>query len=161
MLKAKRHHYYVIAVVIILGVLLLLMPRWLRHSYAVSTVKIDGTVIQVQEAQTTAQQQLGLSGRAALAPNEGMLFVYKSPQVLGFWMKEMRFPIDILWLTKRCRIIYVAANVPPCPANLAQCPVIQPEQQAQYVLEVPANFAAQHQVDVGNTVMQWRGCPKP
>ena len=110
-------------------------------------VKIAGATIRAQLAKTQAQQQNGLQGKT-LAVNEGMLFVYSSPQKnVRFWMYKMRIPIDIIWIGQNKKIISFVERAPICNKN--PCRTYAPKSAVTYVLEVPAGFVAQHQLKTG------------
>ena len=84
----------------------------------VSLVRIGGEAIYaVDLAVTSGERQQGLSGRETMAEDAGMLFVFEEEQPLAFWMKDMRFPLDIIWIDGQCRLISVAADVPTPPPN--------------------------------------------
>src|SRR3989344_4633932 len=70
----------------------------------------NGQVL-VELAQTPAAQQQGLSGRKSLGANQGMLFIFPQDEARQFWMKEMNFPLDIIWLNKEGKIMGLATNV--------------------------------------------------
>ena len=89
-----------------------------------------------------ADQQRGLQGRTGLGQNQGMLFVFTKDERYRFWMKDMKFPIDILWLDSQGLIVSVSENAPVCLAD--PCPVYAPPQDARYVLEVGAGFSRAH-----------------
>jgi len=76
-------------------------------------VHIAGQDIKVDLALTEAQREQGLSGRQSLNENEGMLFVFDSPGNYPFWMKDMNFPIDIIWLSEDGSVIYIKKNALP------------------------------------------------
>ncbi len=99
-------------------------------------------------ADTPALREKGLSGRAGLAPDEGILFVFPADGQYGFWMKDMRFPIDILWLSGRGEILDMRKSVSPStyPA------VFTPAASARYVLELPAGFSEAYTVKIGDEV---------
>ena len=103
-------------------------------------------------AVTSDEQQQGLSDRPSLDPGAGMLFVYDSPKVVAFWMKNMHFPLDILWIGPDCTLVDFSRNVPP-PAPGTESSDLEryrPGAEIQYVLEVNAGAAAGMQV--GNPV---------
>ena len=79
-----------------------------------NTVTIGNTVFNVEIASTTAEQTIGLSGRKSLAENEGMFFTFNSPGVQNFWMKDMNFPIDIIWISGN-KVAGFAENAEPQP----------------------------------------------
>ena len=113
-----------------------------------NTVQLDGQTINVTIASTDAERQLGLGGRSGLAPDEGMLFVFQSDGEYGFWMKDMQFSIDMVWISADKKIVYMAQNVSPdtYPEDFV------PTAPARYVLELPAGYATAHNVKVGDSV---------
>ena len=112
-------------------------------------VHIAGETLYVDVAQTPAERQQGLSGRDLLLPGTGMLFVFPEEGKYPFWMKDMRFPIDIIWLGGNGRVVGFWKDATPSsyPRHYA------PEAPAQYVLEVPAGFVRAHGVAVGETAV--------
>ena len=113
-------------------------------------IMIGGVILTVELAETPAAQERGLSGRASLPSNGGMLFVFDHPSFWGFWMTDMKFPLDIIWFNSTRQVVYSEPNLPPCIPG-QDCPVITPTSKALYVLEVNAGFMASHQVRLGST----------
>ena len=95
---------------------------------------INNLPIQLDLADTKEKQTLGLSGRTSLSKEEGMLFIFDQPKNWGFWMKEMFFPIDIIWLDDNYQPVYVVQNVQP----ESYPRTFYPPAPARYVLEVNA-----------------------
>ncbi len=93
----------------------------------------------------------GLSGRKSLQENEGMLFVFPEEGFRAFWMVDMNFPLDIIWMNKNCKVVYIAKNLPPCE-DRRTCPLVRPYKSSQYVLETVAGFTEKHQVYVGESL---------
>jgi hypothetical protein len=91
----------------------------------------------------------GLGGRDSLAWNHGMLFPYERPDFLAFWMKDMRFSIDIVWI-RDGRIVEIAHRVPWSPEGPG--PTLRPRELADAVLEVPAGYAEAHGWQRGDRV---------
>jgi len=116
-------------------------------SPATRTVTIGGVLVHVEVVDNDALRAQGLSGHAPLAPDEGMLFVFDADGIYPFWMKDMLFSIDILWLDAQGRVVHIEKNVSPetYPASFT------PGSPARYVLEVPAGFADQHDIQIGAT----------
>jgi uncharacterized membrane protein (UPF0127 family) len=110
------------------------------------TIMLDGQTIRVSIADTDAARQLGLGGRAGLAPDEGMLFIFPQDGVYSFWMKDMRFSIDMIWLSSGGAVTYMAQNVSPDTYPKA----FGPNTPARYVLELPAGYAKEHTVKIGD-----------
>src|SRR5215210_5980484 len=99
----------------------------------VSSVKIKGFDINVSLAETPEQQTKGLSIKNNLSENEGMLFIFDAPKKNSFWMKDMKFPLDIVWINSNYGIIHIEKNLQPCISFLF-CPSYSPNEDSQYVL---------------------------
>jgi len=68
---------------------------------------------QVEIAATQAEQARGLMFRKSLAPDRGMLFVYKRPQPAAYWMKNTLIPLDIIFIQPDGRILSIVRNARP------------------------------------------------
>jgi hypothetical protein len=110
-------------------------------------VTIGVHVIDAEVADTPARKQRGLSGRPSLADGQGMLFPYQEPGLHAFWMPDMHFDIDILWI-RTGRIVDVAADVSKDDARA----VYRPREPADLVLELPAGTAKRRGFRVGDAV---------
>ena len=117
-------------------------------------VRSGGATYAVELAVLPEERQQGLSGREHLDSDSGMLFIFEEEQQLYFWMKEMHFPLDIIWIDAQCRLLEVAADVPTPPpdARNEDIPRVQSPGPARYVLEVHAGQADQHGLRPGDTV---------
>jgi uncharacterized membrane protein (UPF0127 family) len=101
---------------------------------------IHGETLLLELARTPSQQALGLGDRGSLGWGRGMLFLYDSPRFATFWMKGMRFDIDIVWI-REGRIVGIAAFV-PYPREEGGEPITVPAPELiDMVLEVPAGYA--------------------
>lgn len=143
--------YLIILLLIALGIHQLLNMHSDKN-YEKTVVAVNQFPVTVDIAKTNAQVTLGLGGRPRLAENQGMFFVFPSSQPLGFWMKDMLIPIDIIWLNSQCQVIHIEASLQPCPIE-GNCPIYTPNMNAQYVLETAAGFAQRHNIVVGQTVV--------
>lgn len=110
-----------------------------NNQYATTTVKAGLKSFVVEIATTPDQQSLGLGNRDRLVKNAGMLFVFKPADEATFWMKDMRFPLDMIWIYQG-RIIAIDRDLPvPKPDTLpAKLPTYSPKTLIDYVLEVNA-----------------------
>jgi uncharacterized membrane protein (UPF0127 family) len=102
----------------------------------ISKVVIGGREVSVRLAETKEERIRGLSGSNRLPKNTGMLFILDAPGTYGFWMKDMRYPIDIIWINEAFSVVSFAENA--SPEDYPR--VYSPESDALYVLEVPAGF---------------------
>ncbi len=96
----------------------------------------NGTSITAELATTDEKRQLGLMFREKINYDQGMLFVFEEEGIHSFWMKNMKIPLDFLWLDKNKRIIHIEEGVPPCKRD--PCPSYTPRYPAMYVLELKA-----------------------
>jgi len=111
--------------------------------------EINGQRVFVGLADTPAQRAQGLSGRDSLAENTGLLFVFDRPGRHGFWMKDMKFSLDIIWIMDDT-IVDIWPNAPsPTKGNILR---YAPKSQANYVLEVNSGFAEKYNIKVGDSV---------
>lgn len=119
------------------------------YATPISIEGASGTIsLSVEVADTAAERGRGLSDTEALEERQGMLFVFEKPGVYEFWMKGMRFPIDILWLNGRGEIIGMETDI----ATSTYPKVFMPKEEILYALEVPAGFVREHKVSGGEIV---------
>lgn len=114
-------------------------------SEELKTLLVGDYAIRVAIADSPTERTQGLSGTTMLPQGTGMLFVFPSPHVPGFWMKDMLFPIDIIWISSAGEVVGVVPRATPesFPTQF------RPDQPIQYVLEVPAGFAETYNVQKG------------
>ena len=140
-----------IVILIVITSVLVLTLSFLKKNQEIkmpTTLKIGETTLNIEVANTDAERMQGLSGRNGLEENEGLLFVFDNEGYYGFWMKDMKFPIDMVWLDKNKQIIYIENNV--SPATYPQ--VFNPPTPSLYVLEVSAGFLSKNNIKIGDFV---------
>jgi hypothetical protein len=106
--------------------------------------------VSVDIVDTPALRARGLSGRPGLAPEQGMLFLFEAPRIQSFWMKDMRFEIDILWI-RDGRIVSITPDV-PLPASPRELPQYRSPVPCDVVLEVRAGAARRWGLLLGDSV---------
>lgn len=112
----------------------------------------DGTKIRAELVTREEDLRRGLMYRDSLAPDAGMLFAYGKPGTYRYWMYNVKFPIDILWLDENRRIVQIIHKVPPCTAAADQCPVYGGDYESLYVVEINAGLAAKHNLKPGMSI---------
>ena len=113
----------------------------------------SGKVLQTEVMVSDEDRQMGLMFRPSLPLDHGMLFIFERPDFHAIWMKNCKFPIDIVWLDGEHKVVHVAQSVPPCTAKVDRdCPVYQPLQRASYVVELNAGQAAKEKAVLGSTL---------
>ena len=110
----------------------------------------SGTVLQSEVMVKDEDRAMGLMFRPSLPKDHGMLFLFGESDFHTIWMKNCKFPIDIVWLDEERKVVDVAPRVPPCKAD--PCPVYRPMQRARYVVEINAGQAAKEKVARGAAV---------
>jgi uncharacterized protein len=121
------------------------------NSYQRVNVTVNGLVLLADISVTNEQRTKGLSVKDGLAENEAMLFVFDNEAEHTFWMKDMKFPIDIIWIDSDKTIVHIEHNLQPCGYGLL-CPTYKPGQDSLYVLETVSGFAEKHNVVQGTRV---------
>lgn len=131
-----------------------LSPPWLPtppFSSETAVITVDGHVVDAEIADTARLRERGLSYRDGLAPGTGMIFLYDEAAVRSFWMFEMRFCLDIVWITDG-RVVGAAENACPAESPDDDIPRFRSPEAVQYVLEVDAGWMAENDVAAGATV---------
>lgn len=100
---------------------------------------VAGETLKIEIADTALAREKGLSDRVCMRQNQAMLFVFDKTDQSDhcFWMKDMRFPLDILWLDNEKRIVFSASNVSPDTYPMQYCP----NMPTRYVLELTSGTA--------------------
>jgi len=116
-------------------------------------VKINNTEIEVEIADTPEKRTKGLSGRDSLDQNKGMLFVFPKESTATFWMKDMRFDLDIIWI-RNLKIVKIdkKAKAPKAGTPDNKLTLYHSEEPIDYVLEVNSGFADKNNIKVGDKV---------
>lgn len=114
-------------------------------------VLLRNTLFRVDIVETPLARSRGLSGRDSIPEFGGMLFPFEKPGIYSFWMKGMRFPIDILWLMDNRVVFIVKAASTPLPKTPPyELPVYQPPVEADAVLELNAGASDRFGIAVGD-----------
>lgn len=118
------------------------------------TITIGGATFTVDLADTPEKRFQGLSDRPFLENGTGMLFVFQEERQHTFWMKDMLFPLDIIWINSGCAIADIIADVPnPSPEQEdGALPTYSPSAPAAYVLELNAGVAAASGLQTGDLI---------
>jgi uncharacterized membrane protein (UPF0127 family) len=159
--KSALKPYYHPKLLLITGlvlVILLSVGAWMafrdeapayQRLRADSSLTVAGRQFELQLANTSAERTRGLSGQQGMAADQGMLFVFDKAASQCFWMKDMQFSIDMIWLDASRRVTAVSDRVPPASYPQSFCA------NGQYVLELNAGLAAELGITPGKT-LAWR-----
>jgi uncharacterized protein len=111
-------------------------------------IKINETNLKAEVANNPVTRAKGLSDRAYINKDQGMLFVFLETDIYGFWMKDMKFPIDILWINENQKVIGMQKNVSPNTYPTS----FYPPNPVKYVIETPGGFSDLHSIKVGDPI---------
>ncbi len=143
--KTKSAHKY--------GLIFIALVVSIALGFAVlSTVKRDQAILELNGQQsrlvdvfeTPQERQKGLSGRDSLPADAAVLFVFEEPGLHCFWMKDMSFNIDIVWLDSDKNVVFAKENLSPATYPERFCT----DKLAQYVIEMNAGTS---QAQLGDT----------
>ena len=112
------------------------------------TVRVGDGVYNARLAETPAQLERGLSGTKHLGTNDAMLFVFDRDAKWSIWMKDMNFPIDIIWIDNDKKVVHIVKNASPDNYPRER---FTPNADARYVLEVPAGSVDERAINVNGT----------
>ncbi len=115
-----------------------------------NAVKIEGNVIHVEIADTPEERATGLMYRESLGEDEGMLFVFDKPEEVGFWMKNTKLTLDMIFIDENLKVVTIYEDVQPC-RNIV-CLTYGSQGEVKYVLEVNGGYAAEHEIALGDLV---------
>ncbi len=113
-------------------------------------VTIDSQKFNAEVAFTQAQKITGLAGRPCIGSDQAMLFDFGKPGQYAIWMKDMKFPIDIVWIGADHKVAGFYDDIKP--STYPDRFVNKKDSPAQYVLELKANRANQLHITIGTPV---------
>lgn len=116
-----------------------------------STVTIDGHTFHVTVASSEKDKEVGLSSISSLPKDQGMVFTFDHPDFYAFWMRNMKFPIDIIYIANR-KIVTIVSNVAAPSSDSSSSPIYKPKQPADTVLEINAGLSNQYHFAAGDNV---------
>lgn len=127
--------------------------RTTSGTYTDGTATIAGKILDIEVAKTAQDQALGLSGRESIGEGQGMLFVFDKSGKPGFWMKDMNFPIDIIWI-KDNKVVDISADaqIEPQIKYDSDRKIYTPAVEIDKVLEVKTGWSLRHNLKIGDSV---------
>jgi len=114
-----------------------------------ASANIANQRIMLEVARKLHQKEKGLMYRTSLAADRGMVFVYEPPKPVSFWMRNMKIPLDMVFL-RDGQVKLLKVNVPPCSTN--SCPIYETDIAIDQVVELRAGRAAQLGLKIGDRV---------
>lgn len=112
------------------------------------TISLCKTNLSYGLADSDKERKKGLSGRSSLREKESLLFVFEEKAIPSFWMKDMNFPIDIIWIDESKKIVDITEDFGPSTYP----ETVSPVSPVLYVLETRASFAKENHCIIGSSV---------
>ncbi len=138
-------------ILIVVSICFVIFSIWFYSKHPLSTtITIKQTEFIVDLAITPQEKTKGLSFRKNLPSKHGMLFVYENKDKYPFWMKDMHFPLDFIWIDGNT-VVDITKNVPP--ANLTSMQIVKPIEPVNKILEINAGEIDKYNIQVGDTVL--------
>lgn len=127
---------------------------FLPQKIKVTELTIKDAKVTVEIADTTAKRKQGLGDRDSMAQNEGMLFLFPEKDQPLFWMKGLRFPLDMIWIRDN-KVIDIIKNAPAPTTGQSDddLPRYMPKEEVDMVLEVNAGFVDTNKIEIGDSVV--------
>ncbi len=113
------------------------------------SVTINGNIIEVELADETEERSQGLMFRKSMARDNGMLFLFDEEGFYSFWMMNVNFNLDIIWINNNGSIVHIERDVHSC---FISCPSYSSRDSARYVLELNSGVAKEFDLQVGSFV---------
>ncbi len=115
-----------------------------------ATICLNRGCFSVEIVQTPETRIQGLSFRESLGGDEGMLFVFEESGNYSFWMKDMKFPLDIIWINENFEVVYIEQGVPVCEGF---CEIYSSPYDSKYVLEVQSGIVKKKNIFIGDLLV--------
>lgn len=109
---------------------------------------VSGKHISLMVVDSQEEREKGLGGMESLPENSAMLFIFQNEDIYNIWMKDMKFPIDIIWLNSSKKIVAIEENISPDTYP----EIFSPGEKSFYVLETNAGFVEKNNLLTGNTL---------
>ena len=138
----------IVSVFLILALVFVVISFFFSTKNNRNEIILEGKTFSVEIADMDVTRVLGLSGHAPLGDDEGMFFIFEHPGKYGFWMKDMTFPIDIIWIDQNFKIVHIENAISP----ETYPKIFYPKIPALYVLEIKASVAQKLDLKIADNV---------
>jgi len=149
-------------IIVVFGILLALIAGIAFYQYNVSKksqpqmkttgkATIGSHTFNIEVVKDSKAQQIGLTKYSGLQENQGMLFIFPNPGMYGFWMRGMKFPIDMIFINNN-KVVSTNENLQPIKTDAKNISIYEPAAPADNVLEIKAGLVKKYNIKKGDTV---------
>lgn len=114
-----------------------------------ASVTINDKILEVEVADEAEERSRGLMFRKSMSRDTGMLFLFDKEGFYSFWMMNVNFNLDIIWINSNGNVVHIERDVPSC---FISCPSYASGDSARYVLEINSGVANELNLQVGSFV---------
>lgn len=137
------------AIIITLAVAIAGVFLWMRLNDTSQVLKLGGQSFEAIVLQTDAERQKGLSGSKNLPRNQAMVFDFEADSKWGIWMKDMNYPIDIVWIDRDHKIVHIVQDAQPSSYPET---IFRPDTDSRYVIELASGTIKNTGVKKGDSI---------
>ena len=145
-------------IIIIIGLLLVVIAAVVYYQFSMNKqmqtdneITINDHAFFVETVSDPQAQQIGLTKYNSIKEDQGMLFIFEQPGDYGFWMKNMQFPIDILFINNDT-IVTIVSNAEPAAADAENPTIYHADAPIDKVLEITAGLAEKYELKRGDKI---------
>lgn len=138
----------IFAIALIAAVILRFLPIQDLGARRMGKIKVGTQVLNIEYSQSNNEVTKGLSGRKNLLKDHGMFFIFPTDGNYYFWMKDMNFPLDIIFLGSDYKIVDILYSAAPCGEG--DCPKVTPPEKFRYALEVNSGWSRENGLQIGD-----------
>jgi uncharacterized protein len=134
----------IVFVLVLVGAaaLYIMWPQLQPHA----SLRLGDGVFKTRIAKTPEELTKGLSGTHTLREDQAMLFIFDRDGTWPMWMKDMQYPIDIIWLDKDKNVVHIVKNAPPESYPYES---FESKEDARFVVELPAGTVDKKSITIG------------
>ena len=142
----KKLTILVLTIAVLMGIVGLIFKKQTPPPADLYSLIVGDAQIKVELAESQGARAQGLGGRKSLPQDQGMFFIFEKSEAHPFWMRDMQFPLDIIWLDENYKVVYIEKNIDPAtyPKSFG------PDVPTQYVLEINAGWAEKNKINAGS-----------
>ena len=142
----KKLTILVLTIAVLMGIVGLIFKKQIPPPADLYSLIVGDTQIKVELAESQGARGQGLGDRKSLPQDQGMFFIFEKSESHPFWMRDMQFPLDIIWLDENYKVVYIEKNIDPAtyPKSFG------PDIPTQYVLETNAGWTEKNKINVGS-----------
>ena len=142
----KKLTILVLTIAVLMGIVGLIFKKQTPPPADLYSLIVGDAQIKVELAESQGARAQGLGGRKSLPQDQGMFFIFEKSEAHPFWMRDMQFPLDIIWLDENYKVVYIEKDLNPdtYPKSFG------PDVPTKYVLETNTGWTEKNKITLGS-----------